>query len=248
MGFFVVERMKRKFGSRPEGRRLGGRELGRGRLIAGIAMLTLLSGCGSLGFGGGSSDSDTPAAPPSATKSFLENLAMGGPAPAATPAPAGQTLFPDVVKQEDEFTCPVLDVSANGAALRDFAGGAEAGAQALRHQISITNLARECKDAGSSITMKLGVEGSVLLGPAGSPGTFSVPLLFEARLKDKVVTTRRETLSVTIPPGESRAFFNTVLTDFVIPKDEDTDVFVGLSQGGDRALRLPAHKRRKAKT
>src|ERR1700748_2604171 len=129
---------------------------------AGLALCACLSACGSLGFGG-SSDEDAPAAPPSPTKQFLENLALGGPAPATTPAPNAQTRFPDAVKQKEELDCPVLDVAANGAAMRDFAGGSEAGAQALRHQISITNLARECKDAGTNISMKLGVEGSVLL-------------------------------------------------------------------------------------
>jgi hypothetical protein len=237
--------MKRKSCSELDDGRMDGRRRGLARLTAGVAMLAFLSACGTFGFGGGSSDADTAPAAPSPTKSFLENLALGGPAPAAAPAPAAQARYPDAVNQDVDFDCPVLDVSANGASIRDFGGAADAGAQALRNQISITNLARECKDAGANISMKLGVEGSVLLGPAGSPGTFTVPLLFEARLKDKVVATRRETLSVTIPPGDSRAFFNTVLTDFVIPKDDDTDVFVGLSQGGDKALRLPAHKRRK---
>ncbi len=216
-------------------------------LPAALALCACLSACGSLGFGG-SSDEGAATAPPSPTKQFLENLALGGPTPATAPAPAAQTRFPDAVKQQDEFDCPVLDVAANGASMRDFAGGPEAGAQALRHQISITNLARECKDAGANISMKLGVEGSVLLGPAGAPGTFSVPLVFEARVKDKVVASRREVLSVTIPSGETRAFFNTVVTNFLIPKDDETDVFVGLNQGGAGGARVAAHKRRKAKS
>jgi hypothetical protein len=151
------------------------------------------------------------------------------------------------VTQHDDFECPALDVSTNGASLRDFAGGQQAGSEGLRHQISITKLGRECKDAGTNISMKLGVEGSVLLGPSGSPGTFTVPLVFEARLKDKVVATRRETLSVTIPPNEVRAFYSTVITDFMIPKDDDVDVYVGLSQGGSSQLTPPKHRVRHAK-
>lgn len=242
-----MEKMKRGLGSNLDGRRSPWGRPGAARLPAALALCACLSACGSLGFGG-SSDEDAPAAPPSATKQFLENLALGGPASAPTAAPAAQTRFPDAVKQEEELDCPVLDVAANGAALRDFAGGPDASAQALRHQISITNLARECKDAGANINMKLGVEGSVILGPAGSPGTFSVPLLFEARVKDKVVASRRETLSVTISSGETRAFFNTVVTDFTIPKSDDTDVFVGLNQGGGGGSHVAAHKRRKAKS
>ncbi|MBV9431173.1 MAG: hypothetical protein JO137_05055 [Hyphomicrobiales bacterium] len=219
--------------------------MGTARVSAALALCACISACSSLGFGG-SSDDNAPPAPPSPTKQFLENLALGGPAPATTAEPKPQTRFPDAVNQKDEFDCPVLDISANGASIRDFAGGAEAGAQALRQQISITNIARECQDAGANINMKLGVEGSVLLGPAGAPGTFSIPLFFEARVKDKVVASRRETLSVTIPSGETRAFFNTVVSNFVIPKDDDTDVFVGLNQGG--APRAGAQKRRKAKS
>jgi hypothetical protein len=217
------------------------------RLATCAAMLASLSACGSLGLSWGGTDSEGNATPPSATRSTLQQVVMGGPAPdLSTKEAPVQTRFPSAVdKGGDDFDCPVLDVAPNGASMRDFGGTAEGGAQSLRNQISISNLARECKDAGSSITMSLGVEGSVLLGPAGAPGTFTVPLLFEARIKDKVVTTRRETLSVTIPPTESRAFFSTVLTDFSIPKDDDTDVYVGLSKSGGPALRPPVHRKRR---
>jgi len=226
-------------------RRNGGRAVF-ARLAVGAAMLAGLSACGSLGLGWGSSSD--PDAPPSAGGSILKNIAMGGPEPTTPPKPnPPQTRFPAAVDQDaPDFECPILDVAPNGVAMRDFGGGAaEGGAQSLHHQISISNLARECKDAGSNIAMKLGVEGSVLLGPAGGPGTFSVPLVFEARLKDKVVASRRETLSVTIPPNETRAFFSTVVTDFTVPKDDDTDVYVGLSPGGGKALRPPPHHKRR---
>ncbi|SDR25890.1 hypothetical protein SAMN05444161_2436 [Rhizobiales bacterium GAS191] len=219
------------------------------RLAACAAMLASLSACGSLGLGWGSGGSD-PDAKPSAAGSIMQNIAMGGPVPAvqAKPAPV-QTRFPSAVDQDViDFDCPVLEVAPNGAATRDYGGSSEGGAQALRHQISISNLARECKDAGANIAMKLGVEGSVLLGPAGAPGTFTVPLVFEARIKDKVVTTRRENLSVTIPPNETRAFFSTVLADFSIPKADDTDLYVGLSPSGGQALRPPVHRKRRPKS
>jgi hypothetical protein len=215
---------------------------GLARLAACVAMLVSLTACGWLS--GGAADPGQPT-----RGSILDNLVMGGPAPdpSATKEVPVQTRFPDAVSQQDDFECPVLDVASNGAALRDFAGGAEAGAQALRNQMSITRLARECKDAGANISMKLGVEGSVLLGPSGAPGTFKVPLVFEARLNDKVVASRRETLSVTIPPNQERAFYSTVLSDFVVPKDNDVDVYVGLSQGGGTELAPPTHRKRRKK-
>jgi hypothetical protein len=207
------------------------------RIALPLAMLASLSACSYLS--GGAEDPGQPK-----KDSILENIVMGGARPqaSATPQiPAAQARFPDAVTQQDDFDCPVLDVAANGATLRDFAGGNDSGA--LRHQVSITRLARECKDAGANIAMKLGVEGSVLLGPSGSPGTFKVPLVFEARLKDKVVASRSETVTVTIPPSEERAFYSTVLTDFVIPKDDDVDVYVGLNQGGGEKLTPPKERR-----
>jgi hypothetical protein len=212
------------------------------RLVPVLAMLACLSACGSL-----SGNAEDPGQPKKG--SVLENIMMGGAADAVKlPEPAAQTRYPDAVTQKDDFECPTLDVSTNGASLRDFAGGQQqAGSEGLRHQISITRLGRECKDAGTNVSMKLGVEGSVLLGPSGSPGTFTVPLVFEARLKDKVVATRRETLSVTIPPNEVRAFYSTVITDFMIPKDDEVDVYVGLSQGGGSQLTPPKHRVRHAK-
>ncbi len=217
----------------------------KGRKLAWLAPLLVLSvslsACSYLS--GGAEDPGQPK-----KGSILENIVMGGPAPniKQESGPAAQTRFPDAVSQgENEFDCPVLDVAANGASLRDFAAGAESGAQEVRDQISITRLGRECKEAGASISMKLGVEGSVLLGPSGAPGTFKVPLLFEARLNDKVVGTRRETVSVTIPPGEERAFYSTVLTDFIIPKDDGVDVYVGLNRSGDKALTPPKHRVRR---
>jgi hypothetical protein len=233
-------------------KREGHRGAGFQGALAIVWLAASLSACGSLNIFGGSDDSASsaaPPAPPSATRTFFQNLAMGGPEQPLPPAapPAGQTRYPDAVTQEPDFQCPMLDVAANGASLRVYVG-ADTGAQALRHQIAIKNIARECKDAGSSnINMKMGVEGSVLLGPSGTPGTFTVPLVFEARLKDKVVTSRRENLSVTIPPDQLRAYFSTVVSDFAIPKDDDIELYVGLNQGADKPLQPPVRKRRQAR-
>ena len=42
-------------------------------------------------------------------------------------------------------------------------------------------IARECRVAGNQLIIKIGVEGRVLLGPAGSPGTFTVPVTIAVR-------------------------------------------------------------------
>ena len=48
----------------------------------------------------------------------------------------------------------------------------------LRYQATFGTTARECRVAGASLTMRVGVEGRVILGPAGSPGTIEIPLRY----------------------------------------------------------------------
>ena len=47
----------------------------------------------------------------------------------------------------------------------------------MRYQFNIGDTARECDPAGpGQATLKIGVKGDVVIGPAGSAGTYSVPL------------------------------------------------------------------------
>ena len=72
-----------------------------------------------------------------------------------------------------DINCPEVDVADNGAALR--VGGPDN--QSVRYQFNISDMARECDPAGpSQAALKIGVKGEVVIGPAGSPGTFSAPL------------------------------------------------------------------------
>jgi len=48
----------------------------------------------------------------------------------------------------------------------------------LKYQASFVRLARGCSVVEGNMVVKVGVEGRVVLGPAGSPGQVSVPLRF----------------------------------------------------------------------
>jgi hypothetical protein len=47
---------------------------------------------------------------------------------------------------------------------------------ALKYQGSIVRTARECQFLSGIVTMKVGIEGRIITGPAGGPGQFDVPL------------------------------------------------------------------------
>ena len=55
-------------------------------------------------------------------------------------------------------------------------GAGEPSALDLRYQGTIVRTARECRVSAGIMTMKVGIEGRVITGPAGGPGTVDVPL------------------------------------------------------------------------
>jgi hypothetical protein len=72
-----------------------------------------------------------------------------------------------------DINCPEVTIADAGAALR--VGGPDN--PSVRYQFNIVDTARECDPAGpSQAALKIGVKGAVVMGPAGSPGTFSAPL------------------------------------------------------------------------
>ncbi len=72
-----------------------------------------------------------------------------------------------------DINCPEVTIADAGAALR--VGGPDN--PSVRYQFNIVDTARECDPAGpSQAALRIGVKGAVVMGPAGSPGTFSAPL------------------------------------------------------------------------
>jgi hypothetical protein len=72
-----------------------------------------------------------------------------------------------------DINCPDVTVADNGAALR--VGGTDNAS--VRYQFSLGDTARQCDPAGAGqAAIKIGVSGQVVIGPAGSAGTFSAPI------------------------------------------------------------------------
>ncbi len=147
-------------------------------------------------------------------------------------------------KDEDEVTevCPEVTVADGGAAIRAQAGEDSSG---LRYQISIANVARECTSLGKGqgFRLKLGVEGRVLLGPAGSPGSYGATLTTVVTRGNSVVARRAGRVGATIPGGQSGADFAYVEDGITVPAGQgDVEIFVSLGHG---AAAAPARHRRR---
>ncbi len=73
----------------------------------------------------------------------------------------------------EELQCPPVEIDEGGAAAR--VGGPDNAT--VRYQFAISQTARECAPVSANqFTLKVGVSGRLLIGPAGKPGTYSAPL------------------------------------------------------------------------
>ena len=63
----------------------------------------------------------------------------------------------------------------------------------LRYQATITRTARDCTQNGDQITARIGIQGRVIAGPAGTPPTVEIPLrvaVVQGGVQEKTIATK----------------------------------------------------------
>jgi hypothetical protein len=148
-------------------------------------------------------------------------------------------------KKEETLDCPEVRVPSGESALR--VGGE--GSASVRHQFSLGDVARECVHVGNQLTIKVGVKGRVLLGPAGTPGSYSAPLRIGIRKQqgEQIAVSKVFNVGATIAPGTPGAEFMVVTEPFAVPfttehAADDYEVVVGF---GKDAKGAPVEKRKR---
>ncbi|MGQ0444043.1 MAG: hypothetical protein ACT4O2_02680 [Beijerinckiaceae bacterium] len=138
--------------------------------------------------------------------------------------------------------CPEVLILEGTAASQAYAGAPPSSAN-LRYQTALDDTARECTLEGDQLAIKIGVAGSVLLGPAGSPGAVSVPVRMAVlRERDNSpIVSKLYHAAVTVAAGETRADFTIVSEPLRVPfiqdhAESDYTIKVGIDEGtgGDK--------------
>lgn len=191
--------------------------------VAGAAALAL-SGCG-----GGIGILDYGSSAVAKVGSSLPFQAKPQPARTLSPAEAGVS------------DCPQVEVLEGTSAVRV---GGEANAS-VRYQYSLGNVARECSVVGGQLAIKVGVDGRVLLGPAGAPGVFNAALRIAVRRDSdqKPLSSSVYRIAANIPAGETQATFTQVSDQILVPYTgpaaaEDYTVLVGFDNGNSRQTNI----------
>jgi hypothetical protein len=123
-------------------------------------------------------------------------------------------------KPPANFECPSVTIRRGAGAFSLSANSAEPSASNVRYQFALGETARECQLIGPTVSMKVGVRGRVVRGPAGAPGQLDVPLRFAVVREGadpQTVVTKFHRLAITMPPNDANVPFSYVEEELSFP-------------------------------
>ena len=216
-----------------------------------VAVAATLAACSSFGLTGDSAPSapaataSTTPAPASSNASFTSRVKSffsgdsGNLSSPASQAAAGA-----------DIECPSVEYRQGAATLAVNSPGAENTALSLRYQASFTQTARECILRGNNLTIKVGVQGRVVVGPAGGPGSIGIPLryaLVREGAEPKTLWTKLFTVPVTIPENQLNLPWLHIEEEMTVPRPASDEleayvIYIGFDPEGGAAKPKPAAK------
>jgi len=120
---------------------------------------------------------------------------------------------------QTEENCPPVTIRAGASTYAVAVPGKQAVGNDVRYQASITKTARDCTKANGEIIARIGIQGRVIVGPAGAPETVEVPLrvaVVQGGVNEKVIATKAYKTTVALGEGENVPF-SLVADDVVYP-------------------------------
>lgn len=107
--------------------------------------------------------------------------------------------------------CPEIKVRPGSEALFYYGQGKVGDPRSLNYQAVIEKQSRNCVVSNGLITVKMGVVGRLMLGPAGNQQSVNLPLRFAVERDEVAVYSERYEIPVAItPPNQSEEFVKVV--------------------------------------
>jgi hypothetical protein len=214
-----------------------------GGLLGALALGAAATGCAS------NLTESSPSGGDSSFKDRMSALFSGASAKAEAPGQPGASAGSPA-----DIDCPGIDIRT-GAATYSVgpSGTTDVTPTTLRYQADIARTARECSVAGGIMTVKVGVQGRVILGPTGGPGQIEVPMrlaLVQEGVEPKTIWTKFYRVGVSIPSGQTNVPFVQIEENitFPMPKPAELDayvIYVGFDPGADK--QSPSDKKKSHK-
>lgn len=157
----------------------------------------------------------------------------------------------------EDIDCPEVQVRTGAATLSIGSKPGDTAPNALdvRYQGSIIRTARECHINAGMMTIKVGIEGRIITGPAGGAGTVDVPMriaVVQEGVSPKTVATKFGKEVVTVSNAVDRVTFTHIEPDIMFPLPQPLGlieryvIYIGFDPLGDRPVKRPPVKRKPA--
>lgn len=134
-----------------------------------------------------------------------------------------------------DIDCPLINIRQGASTLTIGPTGTKGdtdnnGAMGVRYQGTFVRAARECALVGGNVVMKVGVEGRIIVGPAGGPGQVDVPLRIavveETTAHTKPIVTKFARIPVTVASSTDNPTFTHIDDDVTFPMPSNLDNYV----------------------
>jgi hypothetical protein len=234
-----------------------------GRCFSIATLLALLvSGCSgsglNLGSLGGSSTASSPppgpaGSPPPSDPSLKDKVSsfFSGSSATSQQQVSGTQEIEDCPLINIRQGASTLTIGPTGIANSGAGTSDDTGAMAVKYQGTFARAARECALVGGQLVMKVGVEGRIIVGPAGGPGQVDVPLRIavveETTKGTKPIVTKLIRIPVTVASATENPTFTHVEEGLSFPMPKDIDNYVVYIGFDPLALQPPPHPAPKPK-
>ena len=185
---------------------------------AGVTLVMIaasaLSGCG----GGSMFGSSSGTGSSSSVGSRFSQM-FGSNSQAATTSDTPATPSTQATDNSD-LTCPSVQIRFGASTLSVGLPGKPASGNDLRYQGTITRTARDCNLTNGQITARIGIQGRIIVGPAGAPPTVDVPVrvaVVQDGAPEKIIATKAYKTTVELPAGELNSEFSLVAEGLTYP-------------------------------
>ncbi len=130
--------------------------------------------------------------------------------------------------------CPTIAILDGTQGQRVMAAGAT-GNSGVRYQFSLGSVGRQCSISGGSVSIKVAATGRVLLGPAGSAGSFDVPIrvVVYNEVQQKPTTSKLYRAPASVGTGQAEAPFSFVSDNIVVPVSGNASAEYSIKVGID---------------
>ncbi len=125
--------------------------------------------------------------------------------------------------QQANVDCPLIDIREGAGTLTIPPPPPDGSndAMSLKYQGAFVRAARDCKVLANQLVMKIGVEGRVIVGPAGGPGQVEVPLRLavvdQSPSGTKTILTKLIRIPVSVVSADAGATFTHIEDNFAFP-------------------------------